>query len=152
MSDVADQPEFWLAIQGLLIAFFWEMFQMPFYTMDHLSAWQVTKNCGLASFGDAGIMLFSYWIASRSVSDRFWLQRAALLPVFTYLTTGLVITIIIEHFALRSDWGWRYSDLMPTVFGIGLAPIAMWVVVPLLALKFTGKLVSTSSKSSENTL
>lgn len=28
-----DRPETWLAIHGLLLAFLWEMLQMPFYEM-----------------------------------------------------------------------------------------------------------------------
>ena len=142
MSDVFDQPEVWLALQGFLVAFFWEMFQMPYFAMDHLSAWEVTKSCGIASIGDSGIMVFAYWIASRIVGDRLWLQQAAFLPVCTYLTTGLIITIAFEHLALRSDWGWQYSDLMPTIFGIGIVPIVMWIAVPLIALKFAARMVA----------
>jgi hypothetical protein len=54
--------------------------------------------------------------------------------------TRLVVTIVVEIIATNSDglFSWRYAATMPvTLFlGIGLAPILMWVVVPLLVLWF----------------
>lgn len=59
-----------------------------------------------------------------------------------YLLCGLGITVIIEAIATsvptRWGWGWRYSELMPLVPGtkIGLVPILMWIVIPLITLWF----------------
>lgn len=138
-----DKPESWIAVHGLLVAFAWEMLQMPYYAMDQLSVWEVTKSCGIASVGDAGIMVFAYLIASKITGDRLWLQNAPSLPLVVYLATGLSITVVVEHFALRSDWGWQYDDTMPTVAGIGLVPLAMWIIVPLAALKLAQRSVAT---------
>ena len=129
-----DRPEVWLAVHGFLIAFLWEMLQMPFYAMGHLSPSEATINCSIASLGDAGILVFAYTIASRVAKDRYWLhdiKRAALL---VFLGTGLIITIVIEHVATSVSWGWKYAVQMPTLFGLGLVPVLMWVVVPLLTL------------------
>ncbi len=107
---------------------------MPFYVMDGMTALSVTKSCALASLGDAGVMVAAAWIANRITGDALWQERLAPLPVAFFLVIGLAVTAVIEWQALRSDWGWSYSAAMPTLFGIGLVPLAMWVVVPLLSL------------------
>lgn len=140
--DRLDRPETWIALHGFFAAFAWEMFQMPFFAMDHLSAWEVTKNCGIASVGDGGIMVFAYWTASRTAGNRLWLQTSTVAPIAVYLTTGLAITVAVESLALRSDWGWQYSELMPRVAGVGLVPLAMWIVVPWVALRLAKRSVS----------
>lgn len=139
-----DRPETWLAIHGFLIAFLWEMLQMPFYSMGDLTTWQVTLRCGLASLGDAGIMVISYLAASLVARDRNWLHRSRRPALFSYLAAGLVITIAIEHVAIRVPWGWSYSERMPEIWGIGLIPILMWIVVPLFSLALSARSVTTS--------
>jgi hypothetical protein len=125
------------------------MFQMPFYAMDQLSAWKVTKICGIASVGDAGIMVFAYWIAAIATADRMWLRDTRARPFTAYLGTGLSITIVVEHFALRSDWGWQYDDTMPLILGVGLMPLAMWIVVPLVTMKLAERSAVHSRSASQ---
>ncbi|WP_261388541.1 hypothetical protein [Qipengyuania gaetbuli] len=129
-----SQPEVWLAVQGFLVAFLWEMLQMPFYVMDGMTAWAVTKSCALASLGDAGIMVGAAWIADRLTGGGLWRERLTSRPVGIFLGVGLAATAAIEWMALRSDWGWSYAQSMPTLLGIGVVPLAMWVVVPLASL------------------
>lgn len=57
-------PALWIAIFGILIAFAWEMLQLPFYQSGGLSPAEAARRCGLASFGDAGIMVAAYLGAS----------------------------------------------------------------------------------------
>lgn len=137
-----DRPETWLAIHGYLIAFLWEMLQMPYYAMSHLSAWETTINCSLASLGEAGIMVFAYFVASWAVNDRYWLSSRIRKPVMVFLVTGLVITLVVEYFATSAAWGWKYSAKMPTLLGIGMVPIVMWIVVPLIALGLASRSVA----------
>ena len=133
-AKTGSHPEVWLAVQGFLVAFLWEMLQMPFYVMDGMTAWAVTKSCALASLGDAGIMVGAAWIADRLAGGGLWRERLTSRPVGIFLGVGLGATAAIEWMALRTDWGWSYSQSMPTLFGIGVVPLAMWVVVPLASL------------------
>jgi hypothetical protein len=144
-----DKPETWIAIHGFLVSFAWEMFQMPFYAMDQLSVWQVTKSCDIASVGDAGIMVFAYWIAAIATGDRIWLRGARARALTAYLGTGLSITIVVEHLALRSDWGWQYDDTMPLIGGVGLVPLVMWIIVPLVTMKLAERSVVHSGPTSQ---
>ena len=50
-----------------------------------------------------------------------------------FVTTGLVITIGFEKFALATS-RWEYAPEMPTLFGVGISPIAQWIVIPLVEL------------------
>ncbi|OBX18942.1 hypothetical protein A9995_10405 [Erythrobacter sp. QSSC1-22B] len=134
MRNYLEMPEIWIATNGFLLAFLWEMLQMPVYDMGGLSTWQATKNCAFATFGDAGIMVFAYWVATRFAPDRLWLRQWHVRLLATYLSVGMLVTIVVEHFALRSDWGWTYSETMPTIATIGLVPILMWLIVPMVTL------------------
>ena len=138
-----DRPENWLALMGFLIAFAWEMLQMPFFQTNDLSSWQQTKNCALASFGDAGIMVFAYLGARWISNDQYWRHAVRPAPLVTYLATGLAITLAVELLAVRVPWGWDYSELMPKILGVGLVPIVMWIVVPLAALALAARLTQT---------
>ncbi|MCB5423675.1 hypothetical protein H0274_00270 [Altererythrobacter sp. CC-YST694] len=139
-EQAESHPEVWLAVQGFLVAFLWEMLQMPFYVMDGMTARAVTKSCALASLGDAGIMVGAAWIADRLTGGGLWHERLSSLPAAIFLGIGLAVTAAIEWLALRSEWGWSYAQTMPIIFGIGVVPLAMWVVVPLVSLGLARKM------------
>ncbi len=55
--------------------------------------------------------------------------------VVTFLAIGLVITVVFELLATGPLNRWEYGELMPTI-GVGAAPVAQWVILPLLQLWF----------------
>lgn len=129
-------PEMQIALFGFLTAFLWEMWQMPFYDQSGLAFMDMVRGCSLGSFGDAGIMVFAYRVAAAVTGSRNWIVDLPRKAVLLYLAIGLLITVAVEHIAINAEFGWRYSDLMPRepVFGTGLVPIVMWIVVPLVTL------------------
>ncbi|MGZ5492759.1 MAG: hypothetical protein ACXW3E_04400 [Thermoanaerobaculia bacterium] len=42
---------------------------------------------------------------------------------------GLLVAILIERWAVGSG-RWRYEEAMPTIAGIGVMPLAQWIIVP----------------------
>ncbi len=58
--------------------------------------------------------------------------------VVAFLVIGLVITIVFELLATGPLNRWEYGELMPVipVIGIGVTPVAQWVILPLLQLWF----------------
>ncbi len=56
--------------------------------------------------------------------------------VVAFLAMGLVITIIFELLATGPLNRWEYSELMPTVIGVGVSPVGQWVILPLIQLWF----------------
>ena len=124
----------------------WEFAQTPFYTLWRTgSVWGIVFAVLHCTAGDvliagaslaASLLLFGAagWPRSRFV------QVAAAAVIF-----GLSITVLVEHLATARGI-WTYSELMPVVpgLGTGLAPLAQWVVVPLLA--FMAARLPTRSK------
>lgn len=129
-------PALWIAIFGALIAFVWEMLQLPFYDTGELSPAEAAYRCGLASFGDAGIMVAAYLAASLGSGRTPWVVEWSISRFLVYLAIGLGITTAVELLAVGTDWGWTYSSLMPLVPGtnIGLVPVIMWVIIPAATL------------------
>ena len=140
MHSFLNKPETHMAVFGFMTAFIWEMLQMPFFEMGDMTYYRKTLGCALASVADAGIMVASYSIASVFARNHRWMYRANRSDVLIYLLTGLTITIGAEKIALamRVGTGWRYSDVIPVIplTGIGLVPVLMWIIIPLLTLWF----------------
>lgn len=126
-------------IYGSLIAFVWEIYQMPFFVGGTLSPIEQTFRCGVASLGDGLILLAGYGLASLSGGGD-WPWRASRTPYVIYFGFGLAVAILVEVMAtslpLSSPLSWRYSELMPVLPAVGLAvvPLAMWTIVPALTL------------------
>ena len=57
---------------------------------------------------------------------------------------GIAYTAWSEYLNTSIRGSWSYSELMPVVppFGTGLAPLAQWLVVPLLCLGLARRAVS----------
>ena len=130
----------WLVyICGSLIAFVWEIYQMPFFVPGNLEPYEQTIRCGIASLGDGLILLAAYTLAAMK-GGRAWFRQGARISYAIYFGFGLVVAIAVEIMAtsLPSDslLSWRYSDLMPhePLTGMALIPIAMWTIVPALTI------------------
>lgn len=109
---------------------------MPFYATGDLQPAEAAYRCGLASLGDAGIMVAAYLGASIGNGKDPWLIAWRISRFLVYLAIGLGITAGVEMLAVGADWGWTYSTIMPLIPGteIGIVPIIMWVVVPTATL------------------
>ena len=137
----------WLILVcGGLIAFVWEIFQMPFFKPGDLEPFERTIRCGIASMGDGVILLAAYSLAALRGGSA-WLWQSAKTPYAIYFGFGLVVAIAVEMIATslpaNSLLSWRYSDLMPRepATGFALIPIAMWTIVPaltILLIRFAG--------------
>jgi len=140
MAKFLNQPETHIAVFGFMTSFIWEMLQMPFFDMGDMAYYRKTLGCTLASFADAGIMVLAYWATSLHRKNRDWMHEITRSSLAIYLLTGLAITIIAEKLAtaMPQGSGWQYSDLMPVIpgTGIGLVPVLMWIIIPLLTLWF----------------
>lgn len=141
MKALFDHPAFNIALFALLLSLPWEFGQMWLYAgtseMSHLRGIQI---CMAATLGDAGIMLFAFWVVAAIARSLGWVHAPTTSQVAGFVVIGLAVTIAIEIMATRSDgtFSWRYAPTMPVtpVLGVGLAPLLMWLVVPLLVLWF----------------
>ncbi len=90
--------------------------------------------CLIASLGDVLIAAFAYWLTAAVFRRPDWpLSRDWVWPALLWLAAGLAITVVIERIAVTSGL-WAYGPSMPTAWGVGLMPLAQWVVVPSVTL------------------
>lgn len=133
----AIAPEASVALFALLVNFPWEMLQAPLFA-GHADAPHVTVvlSCLQATVGDAAIMLVAHGLASGFAGNRHWLLRPSAADLARFSATGILVTVGIEWLATRGWWvqAWSYSASMPVVpgLGVGLAPLAQWLILPPL--------------------
>ena len=71
-----NSPEWNVALFSFLLSFFWEVQQMPFYQVSNdFSCFDRTRNCTLATVGDVGISLTSFWVVAALSKSRQWVHR-----------------------------------------------------------------------------
>lgn len=147
MKPLLDNPAFNIVIFALLLSLPWEFGQMWLYAgsaqMSHL---QGIRICMAATVGDAAIMLAAFAVVALSARSQEWVRAPTYRQVAGFVALGLVVTIAVEIIATRSNglFSWRYAPTMPVtpVFGVGLVPLLMWLVVPLLVLWFVRRQIA----------
>ena len=147
MNTLLDSPAFNIGIFALMLSLPWELGQMWLYTgsaqMSHL---QGIRICMAATAGDAVIMLIAFDVVALAARLPAWVRAPTMRQVSGFVAIGLVVTIAVEIVATRSNgpFSWRYAPAMPVtpLFGIGLVPLLMWVVVPLLVLWFVRRQIA----------
>ena len=138
---VTGMPEFNVAVFALMLNFPWEVLQAPLFAgMADAPFVEVITGCSQSSLGDVVIMLLAYWTVAIAARSRRWILAPAGSQLALFIAIGVSITAVMEWLATSGRWvqSWAYSPSMPVVpgFGIGLAPLAQWVFVPLLVVWF----------------
>ena len=113
----------------------WEIVQMPLYTL-----WRTGSTQDIAfavvhcTGGDVLIAAVSLLGSLLLFGTEDW-PRSRFLPIAAAaIVFGVAYTVYSEHLNTASN-AWTYSELMPVLpgLGTGLAPLAQWLVLPLLA-------------------
>jgi hypothetical protein len=117
------------------LAFFlnlaWEIAQLRLYTIwaeaDRLSVAWALFHC---SVGDAMIALAMFVLVGMVLRREEW-------PVSQPWTGGAIVVIGTMAYTAWSEWynvyragNWTYTLGMPLIFGIGLAPLLQWLILP----------------------
>ena len=147
---VTSLPEFNVAVFALLLNYPWEFSQVPLFAgMAEAPHWTAIKRCAMATLGDIVIMLIAYWFVAVIARSRRWITAPTAAYLTIFVAVGVTITALIERLALRGLWlgGWEYSSLMPVIpgIGVGLSPLAQWVVLPLLTAWFVRRQLAAYS-------
>lgn len=122
-------PELPLAALGFVFNFLWEYVQCPpfFAGMDGSSH---LRMCLQATVGDVGILLVAFWATALVRRDRGWIGDPRVWEFATFVALGVVVAVVYELAATRMLGRWSYSEAMPALYGVGVAPIAQWLVIP----------------------
>ena len=138
-NRILNAPELHISIFAFLLNFVWELLQMPLFTgFADFQYYQVILHCIKATFGDVVISLVAFAGACLIARSRMWIILTKNSGVVAFLAIGLVITIVFELLATGPLNRWEYGELMPMVpvIGVGVSPVAQWIIVPLLQLWF----------------
>ena len=130
-------PEVSVVIFSLLLNLAWEFWQTPFFSgLAQGPHWKGVLLCTRAALGDAFISLLAYWVVCVAARTRQWGKRPTKGQVVLFVGLGLAVTVILEVLATRVFDRWSYSGAMPVVpgLGVGLLPIAQWLLLPPLVL------------------
>ena len=126
----------WIAITAfaLFLHFGWEMAQMPLYGTSPPADPMSVALCAQATVGDSVIALLAYGIVAAFSRRRLWLIAPGRGQYAGYLGLGLAATVAREWWNVAVRHSWEYTAAMPTVAGMGAAPLLQWVVLPPLTL------------------
>jgi small-conductance mechanosensitive channel len=127
-------------LAGLNLA--WEVSQLPLYTI-----WSQAPLSELA-FAVAHCTLGDVLIGAAALLIALLAVRAPAVEQWNWIAVGLLAVFVGVAYTAFSEWtnttirnSWQYSSLMPLVrvgsVGIGLSPLAQWLVLPPLALYFS---------------
>lgn len=117
-----------------LLNFSWEVLQLPLYTI-----WMNGRGRDIAfavlhcTVGDAMITTISLVAALVMVGKKEWPDRRYWAVALTVILLGLVYTIYSEWNNTIVTQNWAYAASMPRIWGIGLSPIAQWIIIPSFA-------------------
>jgi YHS domain-containing protein len=116
----------------------WEALQTPLYADRGGSVAYVAWSRLHCTVGDVLILLGCYWVIALLWRDRSWIATRRLAPRVLFVILGMVYTIASElaHTLWLLSWG--YAPEMPRIFGVGLAPVLQWLLIPSVLLAILG--------------
>lgn len=86
-----------------------------------------------STFGDFIILTIIFAVISLKNKSWKWINKPSKTDYFMIVLLGIIFAIFIEIRA-SIQGKWHYSELMPTIFGIGLTPLIQLFTTFLLAL------------------
>ena len=123
------------AAASLLPNLLWEVAQLPLYTLWYTdSTGQVAYAIIHCTLGDGLISAAGFIMAAGMLRDSNWPEALPRLGALFTTALALAYTVFSEYRNVYVARNWAYSELMPTVFGLGLSPLLQWVVAPTLTL------------------
>jgi len=114
--------------------FIWESLHAPYLYASHtfnLSFWPLMAYAA----GMDALLLLSIFFAGTLIWKNFWwFRRDGVMFCLYIVITGIIVAAIIEYKAVYTFHQWTYSNLMPTVFGLGVSPLAQLALTGLLSV------------------
>src|SRR5712692_9427739 len=140
MKNLLDAPETNVAIFSFLLNLVWELAQIPLFSgMARAEHWTALPVCTRATLGDVVIAETAFCVVALRAGSRRWILRAGPATMASFVTVGIVITIILEYLGTHVLGRWIYAATMPVVpvMYVGLSPLLQWIIVPPIVVWFT---------------
>ncbi len=127
--------------------FAWEIGQLPLYTI-----W-TNGTFGEIAFAVLHCTGGDVMIAAFSILGGLLVFGSGRWPFERYAAVAASSVVIAVAFTVYSEWrnvevlgNWSYSEWMPTLplVGTGLSPLAQWIVIPIAAFRWAGRMIRSS--------
>ena len=120
---------------SLALNLVWEVAQLPLYTIaQDPSVARIAYAVLHCTVGDAIIATVAFVLAGIVLPDADWPSSRPWAGGAVAILFGLAYTAYSEWYNVYETGAWAYSGSMPLVFGIGLAPLLQWLVIPVVTL------------------
>lgn len=124
----------WVAL-SFTLNLIWELIQLPLYTIAKVGGGlQVAYAVLHCTAGDALIAGASFLVVAFALRNGDWLETRPWIGGIYVIAFGLAYTGVSEWYNVYQAGNWAYAPAMPLVFGIGLAPLLQWLVLPVATL------------------
>ena len=122
---------FLLAFIVLIINLIWEFSHYRLY----LDLTGIPSNLHLiiAGFVDLFLVFFIILIISVFRKSIDWIEKPRKLDYIIIVIGSMLIAVGIEFYSI-SNGRWSYTELMPTIFGIGLSPLIQLFTTAIISL------------------
>lgn len=130
-----------LGLYAFGVSIVWEMLQAPLFVgMLEMPRWNATALCLQAAAGDAVMILIAFAVVTLGARDRTWRLRLPRGCLGAFALVAALQGLALEWLSLRLE-RWNYGPEMPVepFFGLGLAPILQWLILPLAILWAAGR-------------
>lgn len=151
----ADSVAWLTALRNFMLAsalghLIWEALQLPLYTIwPEGTASQIAFAVVHCTGGDV-LIAGATLVATLLVLGRGWPtdQPAFRNVMIAAIVLGVGYTVFSEWLNVNVRRSWAYSAWMPQLppLGTGLSPLLQWIVVPIVAFKWTSRRLVRSRK------
>ena len=123
------------AILAAVLHLLWEVAQLPLYALGgDLDRARVTRYVLHCLAGDVLISTSNYVLTAIAFREWYWPERRPWGAGALAVTLGLAFTTASEWYNVYVLGSWLYAPRMPTLVGIGVAPLLQWIIVPALMI------------------
>jgi hypothetical protein len=139
-TKVAHSREFILGLAAwaglaLLMNLVWEVVQLPLYAIYFAGTpREIAFALAHCTAGDVLIAISSFVLGTFTTRRPDWPTSRPLLGGAVVTFFGLGYTALSELQNVYQSQSWSYAPSMPLIFGIGLAPLMQWIVIPPLCV------------------
>lgn len=120
----------------------WESAQLPLYTLWQTAAFDYLAFAVIhCAVGDLLIAQASLLSAIAVTRNSTWPPAHFARLIAVAVAFGVAYTAYSEWQNVYVQKTWAYADAMPALLGIGVSPLAQWLIIPPIGLAWTRRLM-----------
>ena len=126
--------------------FIWESWHASYLYASHtfnLSFWPLMV---YAASIDTILLLAIFFGGTLIWKNFYWFGKDSIKVSLYFIIAGIIIAAVIEYKAVYIFQQWTYSNLMPTVFGLGVSPLVQLALTGLLSVSIARQAIKMDNK------